>query len=1012
MADSRALTIQGGIRQQIANADALIVGDGILTPSGSGNSLTLTPDGSNVVVASGKTLEFATADRTGTIDIGVVSATTITIGRAGEQVTIGGDLSISGTTTAVGGTTFESSATFEGNVVFGNMVTDTVQYGASDGTGARVGPVASPNMHWVAEVNHAVDVDQSSTISTVGGTLSYSAGQGSDASGATAGAAGGAISIVGGAGGDAGAGAGAAAVGAAASVTGGAGGAGTATGVAGAGSDVTITGGAAGSDGGAGGATGGSITINAGALSGAGTDGSINIGAADTADVTIGNATDNPFFDFLGTGDIRLGSQIRFTERSGDPSSVANTGFVYTKDVSGTTELFYEDSAGTVTQVTAGGGSSTDILIADNTTNAFRVRESTNEYNNINTTNGSEEMSWGNATTNPEFTFLGSGNVTITANQDFVAEADHTITVPASTTISTVGGALDIVSAAGSPASGATAGATGGAASLTAGTGGAAAAGAGSAGAGATVTVAAGTGGAGTATGVAATGGQVTITGGSGGADGGAGGALAGDVVLNAGAGTGGSVNGDILVGTTTAARVLLGNTSVTDSGFNFADNTASVFRLRQGSDEYFNIDTTNASEAVDFGNATTNPEFTFLGSGDVTITADLDFVAEASHTVTVPASTTISTVGGALDITSGAGSPASGATAGATGGAASLTAGTGGAAGAGAGSAGAGAIVTVAAGTGGAGTATGVGSTGGQVTITGGSGGADGGAGGALAGDVVLNAGAGTGGNVNGDIFVGTTTAARILVGNTSVTDSGFNFADNTASVFRLRQGSDEYFNIDTTNGSETVDLGNATTNPVVNILGTSDFRLGSQIRFTERSGDPSSVANTGFVYTKDVSTVTELFYEDSAGSVTQLTASGGSVKPSVTVTAGESLAAGAPVSMANVAGSPRAFEGDANGTGNRPKVIGFTAAVIASAASGTVQVASDVAVPDANWDSVPVVANVGDAVYLSETVGNVTLTAPSTSGSTVVQLGIVTVGGAGAVEIAINIGDPTVLA
>jgi hypothetical protein len=76
-------------------------------------------------------------------------------------------------------------------------------------------------------------------------------------------------------------------------------------------------------------------------------------------------------------------------------------------------------------------------------------------------------------------------------------------------------------------------------------------------------------------------------------------------------------------------------------------------------------------------------------------------------------------------------------------------------------------------------------------------------------------------------------------------------------------------------------INLANATDNQYVAILGTGDFRLGSQIRFTERAGDPVSVANTGFLYTKDVSTVTQLFYETSAGTVYQLTPSTGVTFP-----------------------------------------------------------------------------------------------------------------------------------
>lgn len=186
--------------------------------------------------------------------------------------------------------------------------------------------------------------------------------------------------------------------------------------------------------------------------------------------------------------------------------------------------------------------------------------------------------------------------------------------------------------------------------------------------------------------------------------------------------------------------------------------------------------------------------------------------------------------------------------------------------------------------------------------------------------------------------------------------------------------------------------------------------LRVEAEVTLQERVGDPGAVVNTGHVYTKDVGTVSELFYQDSAGSVTQITSAGGNVNPTIPVTAGENLAAGAPVSMADSAG-PRAFEADANGAGNRPKVIGFATTAIVSAASGEVQTTGEIPVPDANWDVVPTTANVGDTVWLSENVGNVTLSAPGTPGSTRIRLGNVTIGGAGAVAIAIKVGDPIIV-
>jgi len=54
-------------------------------------------------------------------------------------------------------------------------------------------------------------------------------------------------------------------------------------------------------------------------------------------------------------GTIGYHKKVTLTERSSNPSNVSNTGILYTKDVSGVTELFYIDSGGNVKQLTTGG---------------------------------------------------------------------------------------------------------------------------------------------------------------------------------------------------------------------------------------------------------------------------------------------------------------------------------------------------------------------------------------------------------------------------------------------------------------------------------------------------------------------------------------------------------------------------------------------------------------------------------------------------------------------------------
>jgi len=56
-----------------------------------------------------------------------------------------------------------------------------------------------------------------------------------------------------------------------------------------------------------------------------------------------------------GSGPGFDGSYLQFNEQGSDPTPTADDGYLYTKDVSGLTELFYMDSAGTITQMTSDG---------------------------------------------------------------------------------------------------------------------------------------------------------------------------------------------------------------------------------------------------------------------------------------------------------------------------------------------------------------------------------------------------------------------------------------------------------------------------------------------------------------------------------------------------------------------------------------------------------------------------------------------------------------------------------
>lgn len=129
-----------------------------------------------------------------------------------------------------------------------------------------------------------------------------------------------------------------------------------------------------------------------------------------------------------------------------------------------------------------------------------------------------------------------------------------------------------------------------------------------------------------------------------------------------------------------------------------------------------------------------------------------------------------------------------------------------------------------------------------------------------------------------------------------------------------------------------------------------------------------------------------------------------GGGGTTFVRVVAGENISAGAPVALGDSvpSGSPVAYEGDANGGGTRQEVIGIAPNAILQGATGNIQVVGQLKIPDAIWDAVPAVTDVGKPVYVSNNVGQLTITAPANA----IQIGFVAVGGAGVTEIVVGSG------
>lgn len=180
---------------------------------------------------------------------GDANTNTLFLGRVGQLVNILGDIQIDGVETVVGDSTFQANATFEGDVTFGNANTDNVRFRSN------VGDATYPDIVFQKELAHSIYVAGSTTADTAGGALSLASGAGVGTGG------GGALSLAGGAGG----------------VTSG----------ASPGGALSLLGGAAGvgSD-----SNGGSVTIDGGALDGAGSGGSVNIGTTNANSVSIGYA--------------------------------------------------------------------------------------------------------------------------------------------------------------------------------------------------------------------------------------------------------------------------------------------------------------------------------------------------------------------------------------------------------------------------------------------------------------------------------------------------------------------------------------------------------------------------------------------------------------------------------------------------------------------------------------------------------------------------------------------------
>ncbi len=495
--------------------------------------------------------------------------------------------------------------------------------------------------------------------------------------------------------------------------------------------------------------------------------------------------------------------------------------------------------------------------------------------------------------------------------------------------------------------------------------------------------------------------------------------------------------------------------------GIDLSDNLGPAFSMGQDVNNYLAIDTVNGSEQFTFGNATTNPDYNFFGSGTVDvagalvvdgnvtlgtntnndvevnglITTDLTFENNGRGIGVLDAD---AGVGGTFAIESGAGAAGVDDTsAGGAGGSLDLTAGQGGA-GALNQNGGAGANLVLDAGAGGAiGSGTSVAGTDGVVQL------------GVTNASAITIGQTGVTTTVAGDLsvsgietVVGSTTfqdnvqfgdaAAdemnfvgvlvnnlvfkESLAHNISLTSANLTLQTVTSGNLVLQSAATldvncAMFDVDATgvvtidgvgNSSLTIDNGaldlSTTTAGDITLSPVDSLNLPQYVKFND-SGS-GYVATTSTTLAADLNTLTDGSNADSLHGH----AAGGTL----TKTAGEAISAGAPVCIQDDAGTPKLYHGDADGTGRRQDAYAIAPSSITSGNPGDYQLSGQVSIPDAIWDALPAVTDVGKRVYLSATVGKLTITPPSPSGGVRLRMGYVAVGGGGAVKMDISVGEP----
>jgi hypothetical protein len=447
--------------------------------------------------------------------------------------------------------------------------------------------------------------------------------------------------------------------------------------------------------------------------------------------IEVGDVSEDWDFLFSGGGNFTIGTSagnensVRIYRSNSDPTPAADMGQVYTKDVSATAELFYEDENGNVTQIAGdyrfavGANHVIEIGQAAADTQGDQLYIQPGTGGNSTTGNGGQGgRLWGRSGPGGNTTNSGS-----TGGQGGILElwAGYGGQVTAAAGTGGTGGVVHLYGGEGGFGSGGADGGDGGQTSVQGGVGGGAAGG-GTAGDGGDVVVRGG--------GSTQTGGDATIDGGS-----------------------GGVADGDVNIGAASTNAINIGN-AVDNPAVNFLSTTTVEF----GGDIEPNAD-------ISFPEGIHNLEIA-PSTGVGVIGGNMNLEAGDGSASGVGAGG----AGGTMNIDAGTGGNTTfAASTGGVGGAVVLGGGTGGNINAGSGTGGAGGATNLQAGTGGQGAGGANAGAGGSVNIDAGTGGTAAGGGTVGAGgNVIINGGAAGGlGAPNGNVNIGdSANTAQVNIG------------------------------------------------------------------------------------------------------------------------------------------------------------------------------------------------------------------------------------------------------